>query len=124
MFYYINMPNRQTRKNRNQRNQKNRYNKKYNRSARNHRNQKGGFLTGALEALALPAGFFLAHKATQNRRYPKALKKTMKRSLSYNKRNKTLSLKGGKKNQKKENKKRNTHMNRKNNKNNKNKKQN
>lgn len=64
---------------------------------RRRQTQRGGMFAGALEALALPAGFFLAHKATQHKRYPRALKKTLKRKLKYNKGSRSLSLKGGRK---------------------------
>ena len=97
--------NRQNRQNKqNKQNRRNKSQKQRNR--RRNRTQRGGMFAGALEALALPAGFFLAHKATQHKRYPRALKKTLKRGVKYNKGSRSISLKGGKK-QNKQNKNRN-----------------
>lgn len=79
---------KQSRRNRTQRNRKN-------------RNQRGGMFSGTLEALALPAGFFLAQKAVQKKKLPGVVKKTLKKA--------SFSLKGGKKNNRRN---RNTRKNR------------
>tara|TARA_B100001063_G_C16635794_1_gene488222 strand:+ start:403 stop:750 length:348 start_codon:yes stop_codon:yes gene_type:complete len=97
--------NRQNRQNKqNKQNKSNKSQKQRNR--RRNRTQRGGMFAGALEALALPAGFFLAHKATQHKRYPRALKKTLKRGVKYNKGSRSLSLKGGNRNRQNKNRNR------------------
>lgn len=98
MFIYIIMAKghrnqKQTKRNRTQRN----------RNRNRNRNQRGGMFSGALEALALPAGFFLAQKAVQKKKLPGAVKKTLKKA--------SFSLKGGKKNNRRN---RNTKKNRRN----------
>tara|TARA_B100001142_G_scaffold301138_1_gene326509 strand:- start:443 stop:754 length:312 start_codon:yes stop_codon:yes gene_type:complete len=93
-------------RNQKNRNQKNRNQRNKSRRNRNrNRKQRGGMFATALESLALPASFFLAHKAVQKKRLPRAVKKTLKRG--------TLSLKGGNKSRKNRNNK-NTRRNRKN----------
>jgi len=99
MFVYIIMAKghrnqKQSKRNRTQRNR--------NRRNRN-RKQRGGMFSGALEALALPAGFFLAQKAVQKKKLPGSVKKTLKKA--------SFSLKGGKKNNRRN---RNTKKNRRN----------
>tara|TARA_B100000424_G_scaffold264415_1_gene252798 strand:+ start:514 stop:798 length:285 start_codon:yes stop_codon:yes gene_type:complete len=83
------------RQNRSQKQRQRRQRQQKQRRRQRRQTQRGGMFAGALEALALPAGFFLAHKATQHKRYPRALKKTLKRKLKYNKGSRSLSLKGG-----------------------------